>query len=100
MDYWIHNGLGDSHARGGNYEQAVESYEKAIATYCKLYNTSEKEIRKGNFQDQALGKTMYSLGRVYASLSSVAKAERYCVLGAKCGYGPAREFCDNFKIKY
>lgn len=100
MDYWIHKGLGDSHARGGSYEKAVESYGKAVEAYCKLYNTSEKEIGRGNFHDRNLGSTLYSLGRIHAAQGKVAKAERYCSLSAKCGWAPAREFCDKYKIKY
>lgn len=66
----------------------------------RIREYAEKEIGKGNFHDQNLGKTMYSLGRVHAALGSVSKAERYCALGAKCGYGPAKDFCDKYKIKY
>lgn len=82
------------------YDIAVTGYDKAVMLYCKLYNTSEKEIGKDNFHDRNLGKTLYALGRVHAAKSSVAKAERYCRLAAKCGYGPAKEFCDKYKIKY
>lgn len=82
------------------YDIAVTGCDKAVPLYGKLYNTSEKETGKDNFHDRNLGKTPYAFGRVHVAKSSVAKAERYCRLAAKCGYGPAKEFCDKYKIKY
>ena len=100
MDYWIHNGLGASYAREGDNTKAIESLEKAVAAYYKLFNTSEKGIKSGNFKDDSLGSTLYRLGRVYASEGKVRMTESYCSLAAKCGYQPALDFCKQYKIKY
>ena len=100
MDYWIHNGLGASYAREGDNTKAIESLEKAVAAYYKLFNTSEKGIKSGNFKDDSLGSTLYKLGRVYASEGKVRMTESYCSLAAKCGYQPAIDFCKQYKIKY
>jgi tetratricopeptide (TPR) repeat protein len=100
MDYWIHNGLGASYAREGDNTKAIESLEKAVAAYYKLFNTSEKGIKSGNFKDDSLGSTLYRLGRVYASEGKVRMTESYCSLAAKCGYQPAIDFCKQYKIKY
>ena len=100
MDYWIHNGMGASFARLGDNANAISSLEKAIGTYYKLFNTSEKGIKSGNFRDGNLGSTLYRLGRVYAAEGKVRLTETYCSLAAKCGYQPAIDFCDQYKIKY
>ena len=100
MDYWIFNGLGASYARTGDNAKSVDSFEKAVQAYCKLYNTTEKEIKAGNFHDQDLGSTLYNLGRVYAAEGKVSKAESRCALAAKCGNQPAIDFCTKYKIKY
>lgn len=100
MDYWIHNGMGASFARLGDNANAISSLEKAIGTYYKLFNTSEKGIKSGNFHDGNLGSTLYRLGRVYAAEGKVRLTETYCSLAAKCGYQPAIDFCDQYKIKY
>ena len=100
MDYWIHNGMGASFARLGDNANAISSLEKAIGTYYKLFNTSEKGIKSGNFHDNNLGSTLYRLGRVYAAEGKVRLTETYCSLAAKCGYQPAIDFCDQYKIKY
>lgn len=100
MDYWIHNGMGASFARLGDNANAISSLEKAIGTYYKLFNTSEKGIKSGNFHDNNLGSTLYRLGRVYAAEGKVRLTETYCSLAAKCGYQPAIDFCDQYRIKY
>ncbi len=100
MDYWIHNGMGASFARLGDNANAISSLEKAVGTYYKLFNTSEKGIKAGNFRDNNLGSTLYRLGRVYAAEGKVRLTETYCSLAAKCGYQPAIDFCDQYKIKY
>ena len=100
MDFWICNGLGKAYARTGDNAKSIDSFEKAIATYYSLFNTSEKEVRKGSFHDQTLGATLFSLGKVYASEGKVAKCEINCSMGAKCGYSPAAEFCEEYHIKY
>ena len=100
MDYWIHNGMGASFARLGDNANAISSLEKAIGTYYKLFNTSEKGIKSGNFHDNNLGSTLYRLGRVYAAEGKVRLTETYCSLAAKCGYQTAIDFCDQYRIKY
>ncbi len=100
MDYWIHNGMGASFARLGDNANAISSLEKAVGVYYKLFNTSEKGIKSGNFHDNNLGSTLYRLGRVYAAEGKVRMTETYCSLAAKCGYQPAIDFCDQYKIKY
>ena len=100
MDYWIHNGMGASFARLGDNANAISSLEKAVGAYYKLFNTSEKGIKAGNFRDNNLGSTLYRLGRVYAAEGKVRLTETYCSLAAKCGYQPAIDFCDQYKIKY
>ena len=100
MDYWIHNGLGSSYARLKNNDKAIESLEKAVAAYYKLYSTSEKGIKSGNFHDDNLGATLYRLGRLYAAEGKVRGAESNCSLAAACGYQPAIDFCNQYKIKY
>ena len=100
MDYWILNGLGASYARQGDNQKAVESLEKAVGAYYKLFNITEKGIRAGNFKDNNLGATLYRLGRVYAAEGKVRLTETNCALAAKCGYRSAIDFCDQYKIKY
>ena len=100
MDYWILNGLGASYAREGDNAKAIESLEKAVAAYYKLFNTSEKAIKAGDFHDNNLGATLYRLGRVYAAEGKVRLTESNCALAAKCGYQSAIDFCRQYKIKY
>jgi len=100
MDYWVYDGLGDTYTRKKETDKAIECYEKAVAAYCKLFNTTEKEIKKSNFQDETLGYTLYDLGRLHASKRNLNKAEYYCALAAKCGNAAAKEFCDTYKVKY
>ncbi len=94
------NGLGSSYGRMKDNAKAIECLEKAVAVYYKLFNTSEKGIKSGNFHDNNLGSTLYRLGRLYASEGKVAKTESNCALAAKCGYQSAIDFCKQYKIKY
>lgn len=100
MDYWINNNLGGSHARLKQNQKAIECYEKAIDCFYRLYNTSEKSIRKGDFHDETLGATFYSLGVVHASEGKVSRMESCFALAAKCGNQKAAEFCRQYKIRY
>ena len=100
MDYWIHNGLGAAYARLKDNTKAIDCYEKAASAYYRLYNTSEKGIKAGNFHDDNLGSTLYRLGRLYAAEGKVQKTESSCSLAARCGYQPAIDFCNQYKIKY
>ncbi|MBR1927967.1 MAG: tetratricopeptide repeat protein [Bacteroidales bacterium] len=100
MDYWILSGLGASYARLKDNSKAIESLEKAVSVYYRLFNTSEKGIKAGNFRDDNLGATLYRLGRVYAAEGKVSKTESNCALAAKCGYQSAIDFCKQYKIKY
>ena len=79
---------------------AIEKYQQAISAYCKLFNTTEKAIRKSSFQDETLGITLFNLSRMYASDGNVSKAEYYCSLAAKSGSQQAISFCKQYKIKY
>ena len=100
MDYWVLNGLGNSYAHMKQAAEAMSAYEKAIGTYCSLFNTSEKAIRKGDFHDETIGATLYSLGVVCASEGKVARMESCFSLAAKCGNSSAKEFCRQYRIKY
>ena len=99
MDYWIFNGIGTSCAKLKDNQAAIEAYEKAVAAYYRLFNTSEKEIRKGDFHDETLGATLYSLGVVYAAEGKVARMESCFSLAAKCGNTSAAEFCQKYHIR-
>ena len=99
LDYWMYDALGDCYARKKETLKSIENYEKAVATYCKLFNTSEKEIKKSKFQDETLSYTLYDLGRQYASVN-IGKTEYYMALSAKSGNQAAQEFCKSVHIKY
>ena len=99
LDYWMWDALGDCYARKRDPKKSIENYEKAVATYCKLFNTSEKEIKKSKFQDETLSYTLYDLGRQYASIN-IGKTEYYMALAAKSGNQAAQEFCKSVHIKY
>ena len=66
MDYWVYDCLGDAYARKKDVKPAIEKYQQAISAYCKLFNTTEKAIRKSSFQDETLGITLFNLSRMYA----------------------------------
>ena len=99
MDYWVLNGLGTSCAKLKDNAGAIEYYEKAAATYCSIFNTSEKDIKKGEFHDEVLGATYYSLGVIYAAESKVARMESCFSLAARCGNASAAEFCQKYHIR-
>ena len=99
LDYWMWDALGDCYARKRDPKKSIENYEKAVATYCKLFNTSEKEIKKSKFQDETLSYTLYDLGRQYASIN-IGKTEYYMALAAKSGNQAAQDFCKSVHIKY
>ena len=99
LDYWMWDALGDCYARKRETLKSIENYEKAVATYCKLFNTSEKEIKKSKFQDETLSYTLYDLGRQYASVN-IGKTEYYMALAAKSGNLAAQDFCKSVHIKY
>jgi len=99
LDYWMYDALGDCYARKRETLKSIENYEKAVATYCKLFNTSEKEIKKSKFQDETLSYTLYDLGRQYASVN-IGKTEYYMALSAKSGNRAAQDFCKSVHIKY
>ena len=61
LDYWMFDALGDCYARKGDKTSAIKYYEEAVAAYCRMFNTSEKEIRKSVFKDETLGYTLYDL---------------------------------------
>jgi hypothetical protein len=89
--------MGDAEEK--EVKKSIENYEKAVATYCKLFNTSEKEIKKSKFKDETLSYTLYDLGRQYASVN-IGKTEYYMALAAKSGNQAAIDFCKSVHIKY
>ena len=99
LDYWMYDALGDCYARKKEARKSIDNYEKAVATYCRLFNTSEKEIKRSKFQDETLSYTLYDLGRQYASIN-IGKTEYYMALAAKSGNQAAIEFCKSVHIKY
>lgn len=100
MDYWVYDSKGASYARLKDNTNAISSYSKAVDAYCRLFNTSEAAIKKGNFKDKVLGTTLYNLGRAYASSSNLSKAQYYMQLAAKCEIPEAQKFCSTYKLKY
>ena len=84
--------LGDSYARKGDKTNAIRYYEEAVDAYCKIFNTTEKNIRKTKFKDETLGYTLYDLAMQYAS-SDMGKTRYYCTLAAKSGNASAIAFC-------
>lgn len=92
LDYWMLDALGDSYARKGDKKTAIRYYEEAVDAYCKIFNTTEKNIRKTKFKDETLGYTLYDLAMQYASID-MGKTRYYCTLAAKCGNAAAIEFC-------
>ena len=92
LDYWMLDAMGDSYARKGDKPQAIRYYEEAVEAYCKMFNTTEKNIRKSQFKDETLGYTLYDLAMQYAS-TDMGKTRYYCTLAAKCGNAAAIAFC-------
>ena len=92
LDYWMYDALGDCYARKGNRQKAIRYYEDAVEAYCKIFNTTEKDIRKTKFKDETLGYTLYDLAMQYASFD-MGKTRYYCTLAAKSGNAAAIAFC-------
>lgn len=100
MDFWLHDAYGDCYARKGRLQEGIDAYQKAVETYCTMFGTTEKGIRKSLFRDETLGVTLFNLSKLYAAQGNIIKGQYYCSLAAKCGNQSAIEFCDNHKIKY
>jgi len=98
MDYWIYDGLGNSLKNLGDNMGAISSYLKAKTADFDLYNTDEKAIKKGEFKNEDLGKTLFALGQAYARADNISRGEYWCILSAKCGYQPAIDFCKKYKL--
>lgn len=99
LDYWMYDALGDCYARKKDSAQAIKYYHAAVDTYCKMFNTTEKEIKKSNFRDETLSYTLYDLAKQYSS-TNIAKTEYYSALAAKSGNKAAIEFCKQCHIRY
>ena len=99
LDYWMLDALGDSYARKGDKKTAIRYYEEAVDAYCKIFNTTEKNIRKTKFKDETLGYTLYDLAMQY-STRDISKTYYYASLAAKSGNANAIEYCKNAKISF
>ena len=99
LDYWMYDALGDCYARKGDKSNAIKYYEEAVAAYCRLFNTTEKEIKKSKFKDETLGYTLYDLAMQYAT-RDISKTYYYASLAAKSGNANAIEYCKNAKISF
>ena len=99
LDYWMYDALGDCYARKGDKTRAIQYYEEAVAAYCRLFNTTEKEIKKSKFKDETLGYTLYDLAMQY-STRDISKTYYYASLAAKSGNANAIEYCKNAKISF
>ena len=99
LDYWMYDALGDCYARKGDRQRSIHYYEEAVAAYCRMFNTTEKEIRKSKFKDETLGYTLYDLAMQYATIN-IGKTRYYVSLAAKSGNASAIEFCKKAKISY
>lgn len=99
LDYWMYDGIGDCYARKGNKTQAIKYYEGAVDAYCRMFNTTEKEIKKSVFKDETLGHTLYNLAMQYATIS-IGKTEYYAALAAKSGNRSAMEYCRKAGIRF
>ena len=92
LDYWMYDALGDCYARKGRKADAIRHYENAVAAYCRMFNTTEKDIRRSKFKDETLGYTLYDLAMQYAA-TDMGKTRYYCTLAAKSGNEAAIAFC-------
>ncbi|MBQ6579125.1 MAG: tetratricopeptide repeat protein [Bacteroidales bacterium] len=99
LDYWMYDALGDCYANKGDKIRAIRYYEEAVSTYCRMFNTTEKEIRKNKFQDETLGYTLYDLALQYASIS-IRKTYYYASLAAKSGNAAAIDYCKKAHIRF
>jgi len=99
LDYWMYDALGDCYARMGDKTHAIQYYEEAVAAYCRMFNTTEKEIRKSKFKDETLGYTLYDLAMQYAS-RDISRTYYYASLAAKSGNANAINYCIKSKISF
>lgn len=99
LDYWMYDALGDCYARKGDKTRAIHFYEEAVAAYCRMFNTTEKEIRKSKFKDETLGYTLYDLAMQYAS-RDISQTYYYASLAAKSGNAAAIDYCLKSKISF
>lgn len=99
LDYWMYDALGDCYANKGDKVSAIRYYEEAVSTYCRMFNTTEKEIRKNKFQDETLGYTLYDLALQYAS-TDIRKTYYYASLAAKSGNAAAIDYCKKANIRF
>ena len=99
LDYWMFDALGDSYARKGDKASAIKYYEEAVAAYCRMFNTTEKDIRKSVFKDETLGYTLYDLAMQYSKID-ISKTYYYASLAAKSGNASAIEYCRKSKISF
>ncbi|MBR4134411.1 MAG: hypothetical protein IKU04_07805 [Bacteroidales bacterium] len=99
LDYWMYDALGDCYARKGDKSNSIKYYEEAVAAYCRIFNTTEKEIRKSNFKDETLGYTLYDLAMQYAT-RDISKTYYYASLAAKSGNAAAMDYCLKSKIAF
>jgi len=99
LDYWMFDALGDSYARKGDKPSAIKYYEEAVAAYCRMFNTTEKDIRKSVFKDETLGYTLYDLAMQHAN-TDISKTYYYASLAAKSGNAAAIEYCRKSKISF
>ena len=74
-------------------------YEEAVAAYCRMFNTTEKDIRKSVFKDETLGYTLYDLAMQYSKID-ISKTYYYASLAAKSGNASAIEYCRKSKISF
>ena len=99
LDYWMYDALGDCYARKGDKSNAIKYYEEAVTAYCRLFNTTEKEIKKSKFKDETLGYTLYDLAMQCAA-RDISKTYYYASLAAKSGNANAIEYCKKMKVSY
>ena len=92
LDYWMYDALGDCYARKGDKPAAIRYYEEAVAAYCRMFNVTEKDIRRSQFKDETLGYTLYDLAMQYAA-TDMGQCRYYCTLAAKSGNAAAIDFC-------
>jgi len=99
LDYWMYDALGDCYARKGSKSLAIKYYEEAVAAYCRMFNTTEKEIRKSKFKDETLGYTLYDLAMQYATID-ISQTYYYASLAAKSGNTAAIDYCLKSKVSF
>ena len=92
LDYWMLDAMGDCYARKGDKTRAIACYRDAVDAYCRMFNTTEKKIRKSQFKDETLGYTLYDLAMQYGA-TDIGQTRYYSTLAAKCGNAAAIAFC-------